>query len=67
MDRFHQMANSVEEFTVSLLDPMRSRENGERRQFATHLLNEISDDAIQFEQKKVGFFVGKDYTSENHS
>lgn len=52
IERFNQLANSVEEFTTSLLDPMRSDE-GLRKQFGDYLLDEILDDAVEFEQKKV--------------
>ena len=52
IERFNQLANSVEEFTTSFLDPMRGDE-GLRKDFGIHLLDEILDDAIEFEQKKV--------------
>lgn len=52
IERFNQLANSVEEFTTSFLDPMRDDE-GLRKDFGVHLLDEILDDAIEFEQKKV--------------
>ncbi|KAL9954088.1 hypothetical protein ACROYT_G041582 [Oculina patagonica] len=51
IERFNQLANSVEEFTTSLLDPMRSDE-GLRKQFGDYLLDEILYDAVEFEQKK---------------
>ncbi|KAJ7330695.1 hypothetical protein OS493_021622 [Desmophyllum pertusum] len=50
-ERFNQLANSIEEFTISLLDPMR-RDEGWRKQFGDHLLDGILDDAIEFEQKR---------------
>lgn len=52
MERFNQLANSVEEFTTTFLDPMRADE-GLRERFREHLLDEVLDDAIEFEQKKV--------------
>ena len=51
-ERFNQLANSVEEFTTSFLDPMRGNEDL-RKEFGVELLDEILDDAIEFEQKKV--------------
>ena len=52
IERFNQLANSVEEFTTSFLDPMRGDEEL-RKNFGKHLLDEILDDAIEFKQKKV--------------
>lgn len=52
MERFNQLANSVEEFTTSFLDPMRG-DKGLREDFGDYLLDEVLDDAIEFEQKKV--------------
>lgn len=50
-DRFNQLANSVEEFTTCLLNPLKSDEQG-REEFGD-ALDEILEDAIQLEQKKV--------------
>lgn len=52
IERFNQLANSVEEFTTSILDPMRGDEEL-RKLFGVELLDEVLDDAIEFEQKKV--------------
>ena len=52
IERFNQLANSVEEFTTSFLDPMRGDEEL-RKFFGAYLLDEILDDAIEFEQEKV--------------
>ena len=49
--RFSLLANSVEEFTTCLLEPLRSDERG-REEFGDGL-DEILEDAIQLEQKKV--------------
>ena len=50
--RFNQLANSVEEFTYCLLDPLRS-DKGQREQFGEHVLDYIVDEAIDLDQKKV--------------
>ena len=50
-ERFNELANSVEEFTSSLLDPLRA-EQRRREEFGV-ALDEILDDAIQLKQKKV--------------
>jgi len=50
--RFRQLANSVEEYIYCLLDPLKS-DAGKREQFGDYVLDEILDDAIEFEQKKV--------------
>ena len=49
--RFSLLSNSVEEFTTCLLEPLRSDEQG-REEFGD-ALDEILEDAIQLEQKKV--------------
>ena len=49
--RFNQLADSVEEFTNSLLDPLRA--DRQRREEFGDALDEILDDAIQLKQKKV--------------
>jgi len=46
------LANSVEEFTYCLLDPLKSDE-GWCEQFGDYSLDNIMDDAIELEQKKV--------------
>ena len=51
-ERFKQLANSVEEFTYCLLDPLKS-DAGWCEQFGDHSLDDILGDAIEFEQKKV--------------
>ena len=52
IERLNQLANSVEEFTTSFLDPMRG-DDKLRKDFGVDLLDEVLDDAIEFEQKKV--------------
>ncbi|KAJ7379859.1 hypothetical protein OS493_012611 [Desmophyllum pertusum] len=48
---FNQLANSVEEFTYCLLDPLRSNQLG-REQFGEYYLDHIVDEAIDLDQKK---------------
>ena len=50
-ERFNQLANSVEEFTSCLLDPLRADQR--RREEFGDALDDILDDAIQLQQKKV--------------
>ena len=50
--RFKRLANSVEEFTYCLLDPLKT-DPGRREQFGDFCLDEVLKDAIEFEQKKV--------------
>ena len=53
-ERFHHLANTVEAFTYTLLDPLRS--NIElREEFGVYVLDHIIDDAIDLDQKKVFF------------
>lgn len=49
---FHKLANSVEDFTTRLLDPMQS-DQYQREGFGYFILDDILDDAIDLEQKKV--------------
>ena len=49
---FNKLANSVEDFTTRLLDPMQSNQN-QRLGFGYFILDDILDDAIDLEQKKV--------------
>lgn len=49
---FKQLANSVEEFSYRLLDPLKS-DPGWCKQFGDNSLDYILDDAIELEQKKV--------------
>ena len=51
--RFKRLANSVEEFTYCLLDPLKT-DSGWCKQFGDYSLDEILNDAIEFKQKKVG-------------
>ena len=51
-ERFNQLANTVEEFTTTLLDPLRSDED-RRKQFGDHILDNVLEVAIANEQKKV--------------
>ncbi|KAL9952839.1 hypothetical protein ACROYT_G040152 [Oculina patagonica] len=50
-ERFDQLANTVEAFINSLLDPLRSDKKS-REEFGVHFLDHIIDDAIDFNQKK---------------
>ena len=50
-ERFNQLANSVEEFTSCLLDPLRADQR--RREEFGDALDDILDEAIQLQQKKV--------------
>lgn len=49
---FNKLADSVENFTTRLLDPMQSNQN-QRFGFGYFILDDILDDAIDLEQKKV--------------
>lgn len=49
---FNKLADSVENFTTRLLDPMQSNQN-QRLGFGYFILDDILDDAIDLEQKKV--------------
>ena len=51
-EKFNQLANSVEAFTSCLLDPLRSNEE-RRGEFGVLVLDNIIDDAIDLDQKKV--------------
>ena len=51
-ERFNQLADSVEEFTASLLDPLRSNKDM-CAQFGDCILDGILDVAIENNQKKV--------------
>lgn len=57
-ERFDQLANTVEAFINSLLDPLRSDKKS-REEFGVHFLDHIIDDAIDFNQKKVFRYFGK--------
>lgn len=50
-ERFTQLANSVEEFTSALLDPLKADKR--RREEFGDALDDILDDAIRLKQKKV--------------
>lgn len=49
---FHKLANSVEDFTTRLLDPMQS-DQLQREGFGYFILDDILDYAIDLKQKKV--------------
>ena len=49
---FIKLANSVEDFTTRLLDPMQSNQQ-QREGFGYFILDDILDDVIELEQKKV--------------
>ena len=51
--RFKRLANSVEEFTYRLLDPLKT-DSDWCKQFGDYSLDEMLNDAIEFKQKKVG-------------
>ena len=51
--RLERLANSVEEFTYRLLDPLKT-DLGWSNQFGDYSLDEMLIDAIEFKQKKVG-------------
>ena len=51
--RLERLANSVEEFTYRLLDPLKTH-LGRSKQFGDYSLDEMLIDAIEFKQKKVG-------------
>ena len=51
--RFKRLANSVEEFTYCLLDPLKT-DSGWCKQFGDYSLDEMLNDAIEFKQRKVG-------------
>ena len=49
---FNKLANSVEDFTTRLLDPMQS-DQMQREGFGYFILDVILDEAIDLKQKKV--------------
>ena len=51
--RLERLANSVEEFTYRLLDPLKN-DSGWSKQFGDYSLDKMLIDAIEFKQKKVG-------------
>lgn len=55
--KFKQLANSVEEFTYCLLDPLKSNLDHLCEQFGDYSLDFIFDDALEFEQKKVTLLI----------
>ena len=56
--RIKQLANSVEEYTVLLLEPLKADQ--ERQEEFGSALDEILDDAIQLNQKEVCLNVAAD-------
>lgn len=50
-ERFNQLADAVEEFTFCLLDPLKADQ--QRREEFGDALDDILDDAIRLNQKKV--------------
>ncbi|KAJ7390564.1 hypothetical protein OS493_024602 [Desmophyllum pertusum] len=54
-DEFNKIAQSVDEFTCSLLTPLKS--NTERRRVFADSLDDVMDTAIELEQKKVNKHV----------
>lgn len=55
-EEFNKLAHSVDEFTCSLLNPLKS--NAENRQIFADSLDDIMENAIELEQKKVKKPVG---------
>ena len=55
-DEFNRLAHSVDEFTCSLLNPLKS--NAENRQIFADSLDDVMENAIELEQKKVKKPVG---------
>ena len=53
---FNKLAHSVDEFTSSLLNPLKS--NAENRQIFADSLDDVMENAIELEQKKVNKPVG---------
>ena len=53
-EEFTQLANSVDQFTSCLLDPLKS--NTEARHAFRDSLDDVMDSAINWEQKKVKLF-----------
>jgi len=51
-EMFNKLANSVEDFTTRLLDPMQS-DQLQREGFGYFILDDILDEAIDLKQKKV--------------
>ena len=51
-ERLKRLANSVEQFTYCLLDPLRSDER-KRKDFRENVLDVIMEKAIDLDQKKV--------------
>ena len=51
-EMFNKLANSVEDFTTRLLDPMQS-DQMQREGFGYFILDVILDEAIDLKQKKV--------------
>ncbi|XP_068683343.1 uncharacterized protein [Montipora foliosa] len=52
-DRFHRLADSVEEFIYHLLDPMRPEtKRKDREQFGEFILDHMMGDAVDCQQKK---------------
>ena len=51
-EMFNKLANSVEDFTTRLLDPMQS-DQYQREGFGYFILDDILDEAIDLKQKKV--------------
>ena len=61
---FHKLANSVEDFTTRLLDPMQS-DQLQREGFGYFILDDILDYAIDLKQKKV-YVENKIHLPDNH-
>ena len=55
-EEFNKLAHSVDEFTSSLLNPLKS--NAENRQIFADSLDDVMENAIELEQKKVKKPVG---------
>lgn len=64
-EEFNKLAHSVDEFTSSLLNPLKS--NAENRQIFADSLDDVMENAIEFEQKKVKEPDGTLTLGEAHS
>ena len=64
-EEFNKLAHSVDEFTSSLLNPLKS--NAENRQIFADSLDDIMENAIELEQKKVNKPVGSVIFACTHS
>ena len=64
-EEFNKLAHSVDEFTSSLLNPLKS--NAENRRIFADSLDDVVENAIELEQKKVQKLVGNVLLACTHS